>query len=58
MAVHRLARLRFPSHMHAISVLSDMGVVEAAVALGSSENGDCGGGRGKGRSCAEGPTTG
>lgn len=43
MAVHRLARLRFPSHMHAISVLSDMGVVEAAVALGSSENGDCGG---------------
>lgn len=46
-----------PSHMHAISVLSDKSVVEAAVALGSSENGDWGGVGGR-RSCAEGPTTG
>lgn len=41
-----------PSHMYAISVLSDKGVVEAAVALGSSENGDCGG---KGGAVLRGP---
>ena len=41
-----------PSHMRAISALSDKGVVEAAVALGSSENGYCGG---KGGAVLRGP---